>query len=55
MDGIKFFFTGGATASNVEVLGTPIKNLGTNTVSFPNNGSHIWVEGAGTKVRMKGN
>jgi hypothetical protein len=54
INGIGFHLTGGATAANVEVLGSPINNHGTNVIDFVNGGSHIWVEGAGTKVKING-
>ena len=54
INGVGFHFTGGATAANVEVLGSPINNHGTNVIDFVNGGSHVWVEGANTKVKING-
>jgi hypothetical protein len=53
INGIGFHFTGGATSANVEVLGTPINNHGTNVIDLVNGGSHILVEGT-AKVKING-
>lgn len=54
INGIRFSFTNGATNAQVTVNGTPIQNPSLGTVSTPNSGSLIQVDGTQATVTIQG-
>jgi len=51
---IPLLLTNGATTSQVSISGTPIKNSSLGSLSFPNSGSLIKVDGTTAKVTISG-